>query len=522
MAENYSYFLPVFFVLFSLFTECSAVKASESATQNIGSEDIAIGTPLQIPLTQANRPTQPPEEKASTAPTAAEDTKLDQLTPSSNQAEHEQAEDVTSPITDKPVAETATTTDERDRSPRQAAEAKNVAESPQPGWLGLIVDDSLVTGRLVIVEVNAPGPAHEVGIKPQDVLLAIDGQQLQSADQLAALLSAIPPHKSVRALIGRPDGVTEVTMTAVKRPASTRSPTTVVLAESKSVTDSSSPKAESRFTRPPAVSQSAVDQLNSQPVLQPTTRAASPTVAAVESAPAASPPTRSRFSENHNQWPASLPVSEAAPLAEALPPALPQSPANEPQIRPPVLRGPAVGGRTALGVRTLPIDLATQSRYQLPNASGAYVIGVIESLPASQAGLPPGSVIVAFDNRAVRSPAELNRLVTDSPPGRLVAVQYVLPGGESRRTEVELQALDPAIEKAFVGVPPASQQPTIGRAQTVRRLQTHSPALPADDMTTLAEEVSILRREVLRLRSRLDQLDSNQAPNDRLPGTVTR
>jgi len=46
------------------------------------------------------------------------------------------------------------------------------------------VDDSLVTGRLVIVEVTEPSPAHEVGIKPQDVLLAIDGQQLQSADQL--------------------------------------------------------------------------------------------------------------------------------------------------------------------------------------------------------------------------------------------------------------------------------------------------------------------------------------------------
>ena len=76
------------------------------------------------------------------------------------------------------------------------------------GWLGLTVDDSIITGRLVIVKVSDPSPAMQAGIQAQDVLLAIDGEPVQTADQLAALLAAIPPDKKVR-LIGRTEGVTK-------------------------------------------------------------------------------------------------------------------------------------------------------------------------------------------------------------------------------------------------------------------------------------------------------------------------
>jgi serine protease Do len=173
-------------------------------------------------------------------------------------------------------------------------------------------------------------------------------------------------------------------------------------------------------------------------------------------------------------------------------------------------------------VRTLPINLAIQSRYQLPEASGAYVIGVIESLPASQAGLPPGSVIVAFDNRPVRSPAELNSLVTGSPPGRLVAVQYVLPGGRSHQAEVELQRIDPALEEALVGVPITATQPTGSIPRTAQRLPTQPPALALEEVHMLTAEVNMLRQEVLRLRSRLDQLEGSQPAPDRVRGALTR
>ena len=503
-------FMPIgLLILFMLGVGCSRVTADEPDAQNIGADEIAVGAPLQIPLTQTNRPTQPTTEENEAPSTTA-------VQPSDPATK---TEVIAPPVTGKP-SEKATS--KIDRSPQRAS-TKHAAEAPQPGWLGLIVDDSLVTGRLVIVEVTAPSPAHEVGIKPQDVLLAIDGQQVQSADQLAALLSAISPHESVRALVGRPNGVKEVTMTAVERPTSTRSPAAVDLVEAGKNTKSSIPTTGSRFTPSPTASQLAANQDTPQQPLQAVAPSALTTTSGAELTRSAPQPKRSRFSQNGAQQPTALPAPDAAPFSQALPPSsLPQTPAIGPPVSPPALRGPAAGGRTALGVRTLPIDSATQSRYQLPDTSGAYVIGVIESLPASQAGLPPGSVIVAFDNRAVRSPAELNRLVTGSPPGRLVAVQYVLPGGESHRAEVELQALDPALEEALVGIPTAAQQPTSSLPRTVRRLPTHSPNLESDDTRMLTEEIDLLRQEILRLRFRLDRLESTQPSAGRQHGAMTR
>ena len=69
----------------------------------------------------------------------------------------------------------------------------------------------------------------QAGIQAQDVLLAIDGEPVQTADQLAALLAAIPPDKKVRALIGRTEGVNEVTMTSRIRPPESRTPAQVPL-----------------------------------------------------------------------------------------------------------------------------------------------------------------------------------------------------------------------------------------------------------------------------------------------------
>ena len=527
-------------VIFSFFLLVAGqvdTLANEPAVQKVGSDEISVGAPVQIPLTKANRPTTSATEETSTeTPTP------DHPTATQPAAATTATEVVVPPTAREPAEEATETADTATRSSPRAAPRK-AAGTPQPGWLGLIVDDSLVTGRLVIVEVTEPSPAHEVGIKPQDVLLAIDGQQLQSADQLAALLSAISPQKEVRALIGRPDGVNEVTMTAIQRPAATRSPATVELAEAAENAAASTPPPRSRFSRPSETGQpsgqtpSPADTRSAAGLLRADTQSATglradarsaagipTTPPAATTAPTASQPSRSRFSRDGGSRPAALPAPQALPLAQSPQPQAPppQAPLNEQPFSPPSLQGPAVGGRTALGVRTLPIDLAIQSRYQLPEASGAYVIGVIESLPASQAGLPPGSVIVAFDNRPVRSPAELNSLVTGSPPGRLVAVQYVLPGGRSHQAEVELQRIDPALEEALVGVPITATQPTGSIPRTAQRLPTQPPALALEEVHMLTEEVDMLRQEVLRLRSRLDRLEGSQPAPDRVRGALTR
>jgi membrane-associated protease RseP (regulator of RpoE activity) len=144
-------------------------------------------------------------------------------------------------------------------------------------------------------------------------------------------------------------------------------------------------------------------------------------------------------------WQAAEPA--APPVARQAPP--PSKPA--PVAATPRIEGDGSRGRTALGVRTLPVDPSIQARFNLPEPAGALVIGVVHDLPASKAGVPPGSVIVALDNQPVRSPSELTRLVTGGPVGKPVTLQYILPGGEQRKADVSLQSLEVPLERALVG-----------------------------------------------------------------------
>ena len=267
------------------------------------------------------------------------------------------------------------------------------------GWIGLTVDDKVVTGRLVVVDVAAAGPADQVGIRLQDHLLAIDGVPLRSADQLAAALAAIAPGSTVKVAVGRGDQIDEIAIEAVARPA-----------------------------KPPAR-----EWQKAEP--------GQPTVAREAPRPAVAP--------------------EAAPAPAPRPFATPRTPPpSTPSVATPTLSPPAVSqpvaaaaakGRTALGVRTMPVDQSVAERFKLTQPSGALVIGVVHDLPASKAGVPPGSVIVALDNQPVRSPNELTQLVTHGPIGRPVTLQYILPGGEQRRAEVSLQSLEVPLERALVG-----------------------------------------------------------------------
>jgi predicted metalloprotease with PDZ domain len=269
-------------------------------------------------------------------------------------------------------------------APRVAPEA-SAAEPPAAGngWIGLTVDDKLVTGRLVVVDVAAAGPADQAGVRVQNHLLAIDGVPLRSADQLAAALAAIAPGSTVKVAIGRGDRIDEVSLQATARPA-----------------------------KPLAREWQKAEPTEPVIVREPPPAFAPPAFAPAVAGPARTPP--------------------ASPLPQAAAAA-------------------AGTGRTALGVRTMPVDPAVAERFKLTQPSGALVIGVVHDLPASKAGVPPGSVIVALDNQPVRSPNELTQLVTRGPIGRPVTLQYILPGGEQRRAEVSLQSLEVPLERALVG-----------------------------------------------------------------------
>jgi membrane-associated protease RseP (regulator of RpoE activity) len=314
------------------------------------------------------------------------------------------------------------------------------------GWLGLTADDSLVPGRLVVVDVAKPGPAAQAGIKPQDQVLAINGKPLRTADQLAAELAAIAPGSDVKMAIGRGDRIDEVVLKAADRPARPAPelaavpqplPAPVPASQSEAVVGDFGPA--NLPPQPVAPPQTAsIPGEPRVPAYVPPAAAAPSYVPPAAAAPSLAPPAVSAPafapSISRSAEPASLMPAE--PRRVAGPPPAPQAGAK---------------GRTALGVRTLPVDPGVQARFGLPEPTGALVIGVVHDLPASRAGVPPGSVIVALDDKPVRSPNELTQVVTSSPADRPMTLQYILPGGEKRRAEVSLQSLEVPLEQALVG-----------------------------------------------------------------------
>jgi len=333
---------------------------------------------------------------------------------------------------------------------------------PGNGWLGLVVAESATPGRFAVAEVAAGGPAATSGILTGDEVRAIDGLPLRNSDEVAQALTAIAPGQKVRLAIGRGGQVADVTIEAIPRPLASRGWGAANPAPTPPLPD----QAPAAAAPPP-----------------PNTLPSPQNAAAAGPAPPAA-------------------VSRPPPAATRGPPAateLVQPSTGSPEPPPSAATGDA-RGRTALGVRTLPIDPGVQARFRLPEASGAYVIGVVGDLPASKAGVPPGSVIVTFDNRPVRSPAELTRLVTNGPVGRPVSLEYVLPDGTARRAQVVLQTLERPLEQALVGdvQPAVTDVPALQPATTLAR----RPIAPLDPPTAAA-----VRDEILRLRIRLESLE---------------
>jgi serine protease Do len=73
-------------------------------------------------------------------------------------------------------------------APRKGAQAKPTPKPTpaSPGWLGIAVEDR---GGVVVSEVAEGGPAARAGVKPGDVLVAIDGKALTSVQVLAETIS---------------------------------------------------------------------------------------------------------------------------------------------------------------------------------------------------------------------------------------------------------------------------------------------------------------------------------------------
>jgi S1-C subfamily serine protease len=377
---------------------------------------------------------------------------------------------------------------------------------PGNGWLGLVVAESASPGRFAVAEVAAGGPAAASGILAGDEVRAIDGLPLRTSDEVAQALTAIAPGQKVRLAIGRGEQVADVMLEAIPRPPASRgwaaadagqAPASQVAA----VTQDVPPTMSVTVPAPPAAVPAPAAHASSLPAVaapQPATAGGFPVAAWDSAASVLPPPAAGSQPVTPGPAPASGPGQLPAPerVSESQGAAVTASPSRA---------GPPTGdprGRTALGVRTLPIDSDVQARFRLPEASGAYVIGVVGDLPASRAGVPAGSVIVSLDNRPVRSPAELTRLVTAGPVGRPMPLEYVLPGGTAQRAEVVLQTLERPLEEALVGAgePTATDVPTL-QPQPAGTI-AQRPLTPLDEPTAAA-----VQAEIRQLRIRLESLE---------------
>ncbi len=407
--------------------------------------DISIGEPIALPFS-------PPASVAAPAAPPAEGS------PASPAAEPRSSTEPAIPLA---AARSAASTPAADRT--QA--------TPGNGWLGLVIAESSVPGRWMIAEVAADGPAATAGILAGDEVRAIDGLPLRSGDEVAQALTTIAAGQEVHLAIARGEQVGDVTLLAVNRPSPSRTATAPLPAATPTAPADAAPAVNSwaAATDPRAPAPDRGEPVIS-PASPPTRSALPPPAAALAAEPARVPLAGQRFDRGVDA-PETLPTAATQPAA-------------------------ASGGRTALGVRTVPIDAGIQERFRLPEASGAYVIGVVGDLPASRAGVPPGSVIVALGDRPVRSPDELTRLVTSGPIGRPVSLEYVLPGGTPRRADVVLQTLEQPLEAALVG----GVEPTPAAV----------PSLQPQPAATLAQRPrgpAALEAEIRRLRARVEALE---------------
>ena len=438
------------------------VPAADSGFQT---QDISIGEPISLPSAPPLAPSVPP---AATPPAGAfpsPPTQLPSVVVPDNRG----------PSTRNPVAGS---------QPQTASGAALPTEAAGSGWLGIAVDDTLVTGRLVVVEVAADGPAAKAGIRPQDMLLAMNGNPLQTGDELAATLAAIAPGQRVKMLIGRDNRVEDVVAQASTRP-----------------TEAVARDWQSSGFQTGAPPSAAAVPAPVPPPLAASTQFVPAQQSFVDELPA--PATPSALSQ-----PGMLP---AAPQpARAVAEAMPQP--SAPRATPP--------GRTALGVRTVPVDPSVQSRFQLSDTHGAFVIGVVQDLPAAKAGVPPGSVIVAINNQPVRSPQDLTQLVSHGPVGTPVPIHFVLPGGQSKQADVVLQSLEQPLERALVGSGDGGQATELPSLQpaaqpsplTTRRVQptaAHQSA-EADPLDRLQELLRLMNARLEQIERRLDRIETRR------------
>jgi len=94
--------------------------------------------------------------------------------------------------------------------------------------------------------------------------------------------------------------------------------------------------------------------------------------------------------------------------------------------------------RGLLGINIGDVNASLAEQYGLPVSQGVYVSNVLRGSAAEEAGMRPGDVIVAIDDRSVNSVSELQEWVARNRPGSEIAVTF-LRQGDRRQVRARLK-----------------------------------------------------------------------------------
>jgi serine protease Do len=127
------------------------------------------------------------------------------------------------------------------------------------------------------------------------------------------------------------------------------------------------------------------------------------------------------------------------------------------ELLPQLRAGKVTRGRIGVGVQ--PVERDAVDELGLKERMGALVSTVAEGGAAEKAGLEPGDVIIAFNNKPVRNNNELVQLVTATQPGTKVPVRIVRERQE-RTLNITVEELDLEAESGRTSSRNAEPEPT--------------------------------------------------------------
>ena len=93
--------------------------------------------------------------------------------------------------------------------------------SIERGWLGVSVEDAENGGGVVVAGVERSGPALRAGVHAGDVVMALNGDHIDSARSLIRAVAATPPGNTVRLTVRREGHEVELPVTIALRPPET-------------------------------------------------------------------------------------------------------------------------------------------------------------------------------------------------------------------------------------------------------------------------------------------------------------